>query len=70
MHGCELLVFIRNGREHSKIKPAAFIRISLVKLYKGLNANSPTWKRRNVNWKLFIDLECKRNQTKNGNWVK
>lgn len=45
MHGYELMVFIRNGREHSKINPAAFIRISLVKLYKRLNANSLTLKR-------------------------
>lgn len=39
MNGYELMVFM-SGREHSKIKPVAFIRrkefISLMKLYKGL----------------------------------
>lgn len=40
MNGYELMVLIRSGREHSKIKPLAFIKrkefISLMKLYKGL----------------------------------
>lgn len=54
MNGYELMVLIRSGREHSKIKPLAFIKrkefISLMKLYKGLKC------------KLFPpckDRECK-----------
>ena len=69
MNGYELMVFIRSGREHSEIKPVAFIRrkefISLVKLYKGFKCKlSHLAKTENVNCRLFIDLKCKKEPNK------
>lgn len=68
MNGYELMVSM-SRREHSKIKPVAFIRrkgfISLMKLYKGLKCKlSHLAKTGNVNSKLFVDLRCKKEPDK------
>lgn len=69
VNGYELMVYIRSGSEHSKIKPVAFIKrkefISLMKRYKGLKCKlSHLTKTENVNCKLFIDLKCKKEPNK------
>jgi len=69
VNGCELMVFLRSGREHSEIKPVGFIRreefSSLVKLCEELKCKlSHLAKPGNANCKLFIDLKCKKEPNK------
>ncbi|XP_010081458.1 PREDICTED: uncharacterized protein LOC104468880 [Pterocles gutturalis] len=62
VNGYELMVFIRSGREHSKIKPVSFTKreefISLVKLYKGLKCKLAHLAQTGKEYcKLFIGLK-------------